>query len=199
MSTAPVLLMGAGLLGLAALSVAPSDTPAPPVALANANRQSAGRLRHDTLRVTLEVRMATWFPEADRGPSIEVAAFAEAGQAPQIPGPLLRVRAGTPIDAIVRNGLPDSTITVRGLVTHPATTSDSLVIPPGRSARVRFPAGAPGTYLYSAAIGIQDTLVEREQLAGAFVVDSSASRADDRIFVISSGASRRLPPCTGTR
>jgi FtsP/CotA-like multicopper oxidase with cupredoxin domain len=113
-----------------------------------------------------------------------VAAFAEAGHAPEIPGPLLRVPTGTVIDATVRNALPDSTVTVHGLVTHPADVADSLIIAPGDSARVRFPAGAPGTYLYYAEVGRQDTLVEREQLAGAFVVDSAGARPDDRIFVI---------------
>jgi FtsP/CotA-like multicopper oxidase with cupredoxin domain len=38
--------------------------------------------------------------------------------------------------------------------------------------------------LYSAAVGVEDTVVEREQLAGAFVVDPVGARADDRIFVL---------------
>ena len=121
--------------------------------------------------------MATWAPEADGGATLAVPAFAEEGQAPQIPGPLLRVPAGTVIDATVRNALQDSTLTVRGL-------ADSLVIPPGDSARVRFRAGVPGTYLYYGEVGRQDTLVEREQLAGAFVIDSAGARTDDRTFVI---------------
>lgn len=151
---------------------------------ANDNRVPAGRLARDTLRISLVVRMAEWYPEADDGPHIAVAAFAEGNRAPEIPGPLIRVPTGTVIDATVRNALADSAIVVRGLVTRPAPARDSLVIPPGGSARVRFPVGAPGTYFYSATPGVQDTLVEREQLAGAFVVDSAGERPDDRIFVM---------------
>ena len=49
----------------------------PPPVHPNDNRTPAGRLRGDTLDLHLEVRMATWSPEADSGPAIEVAAFAE--------------------------------------------------------------------------------------------------------------------------
>ncbi|MGE5231506.1 MAG: multicopper oxidase domain-containing protein [Deltaproteobacteria bacterium] len=151
---------------------------------ANDNRRPAGRLAKDTLRISLVVRMADWYPEADDGPHIAVAAFAEGNRAPEIPGPLIRVPTGTVIDAIVRNALADSTIVIRGLVARPASARDSLVIPPGGSARVRFPAGAPGTYFYHATLGVQDTLVEREQLDGAFIVDSAGVRPDDRVFVM---------------
>jgi FtsP/CotA-like multicopper oxidase with cupredoxin domain len=172
----------AGILGLALLRG--PDASSLPTVRPNDNRHPAGHIHHDTLRVTLSVRMATWTPEADSGPAIAVAAFAEGGKAPQIPGPLLRAPAGTVIDATVHNQLSDSSITVRGLATRPATGLDSLIIPPGGSSRVTFPAGAPGTYLYYAEVGRQDTLVEREQLAGALVVDSAGPRAEDRIFVI---------------
>jgi FtsP/CotA-like multicopper oxidase with cupredoxin domain len=172
-----------GMLGLA-LGDGPGIGSLRPAAVPNNNRSPAGRLRHDTLTVRLVVGMASWTPEGDDGVAITVAAFGEQGKAPRIPGPLLRAPAGTVIDASVRNDLPDSTITVRGLVTHPGTQPDSLVIPPRQTARVRFPTGAPGTYLYYAEVGRPDTLVEREQLAGALVVDSAGARADDRIFVI---------------
>ncbi len=176
-------LLLASILSLG-LADQPSDRTSLPVARPNPNRHSAGRLHHDTLSVRLVVRMATWAPDGDGGAAIAVAAFGEEGMALQIPGPLLRVHAGTVIDATVRNELPDSTITVRGLFTRPAVQPDSLVVAPGRSARVRFPAGAPGTYLYFAELGIPDTLVEREQLVGALVIDSAGTSADDRIFVI---------------
>src|SRR5438477_266389 len=50
----------------------------------NANRTPAGRLRGDTLEIHLAVGMGTWRPEADSGPAIEVAAFAEEGHAPLV-------------------------------------------------------------------------------------------------------------------
>ena len=168
----------------AAATPAIAAEPGLPRVRANDNRRPAGRLARDTLRISLVVRMSEWYPEADDGPHVAVAAFAEGNAAPEIPGPLIRVPAGAVIDATVRNALADSTITVRGLVTRPASARDSLVILPGRSARVRFPAGAPGTYFYSATLGVQDTLVEREQLDGAFIVDSAGARPDDRVFVM---------------
>lgn len=183
MSRAAALL--AALCALAgARATEPRAAPGLPRVRANDNRVPAGRLTRDTLRISLVVRMADWYPEADDGPHIAVAAFAEGNRAPEIPGPLIRVPTGTVIDATVRNALADSTIVVRGLDTRPAPVRDSLVIPPGASARVRFPAGAPGTYFYNAIVGVQDTLVEREQLDGAFIVDSAGARADDRVFVM---------------
>jgi FtsP/CotA-like multicopper oxidase with cupredoxin domain len=154
----------------------------------NDNRVPAGRLRGDTLELRLEVRMATWRPEADSGPSIEVAAFAEEGRAPEIPAPLIRVPAGTIIAASVRNALADSTISVHGLVTHPAARNDSLMLRPGEATTVIFSAGDAGTYAYWAALASHPhrlgTDPEREQLAGAFVVDPPGGSPPDRIFVI---------------
>ncbi|MGH7594451.1 MAG: multicopper oxidase domain-containing protein [Gemmatimonadales bacterium] len=161
---------------------------APPLVHANDNRTPAGTLHGDTLTLHLIVTMATWRPEADPGPSVEVAAFAEAGKAPEIPAPLIRVRAGTLIVATVRNELPDSTIAVHGLLSRPAAADDSLVLHPGDSATVVFPAGAPGTYLYNAVLGKHDYSLfdayEREQVGGAFVVDPPGGSPPDRVLVI---------------
>ena len=127
-----------------------------PLVLANDNRAPAGRLSHDTLELRLVVSMATWRPQADSGPSIEVAAFGEEGKSPQIPGPLIRVPLGTVISATIRNQLADSTLRIYGLVTRPATAHDSLLIPPGESRSVTFAAGTPGSYLYWASLGASD-------------------------------------------
>ncbi|MEO8090122.1 MAG: multicopper oxidase domain-containing protein [Gemmatimonadales bacterium] len=163
-----------------------------PLVLSNDNRSPAGRLSHDTLELNLIVGMATWRPEADSGPSIEVAAFREAGKAPQVPGPLIRVPAGTVIAATVRSQLADSTLRIYGLVTHPASVDDSLVIPPGESRSVVFPAGAPGSYLYWASLGNSkhERDAEREQLAGAFIVDPPGGSPPDRVLVLNIWATR---------
>jgi FtsP/CotA-like multicopper oxidase with cupredoxin domain len=154
----------------------------------NDNRAPGGRLHGDTLELRLEVRMATWRPEADSGPSVEVAAFTEAGRAPEIPAPLIRVPTGTIIKASIANLLTDSTIAVHGLLTHAAVRDDSLVLHPGESKEVTFAAGEPGTYLYYAVLG-KHSLVpfsndEREQLSGAFIVDPAGGSPPDRIFMI---------------
>lgn len=150
----------------------------------NDNRRPAGRLTGGVLRLALEVREGHWFPEADDGPAIVLPVFAEVGKAPSIPGPLIRVPAGTVIEVSVANRLTDSTITIQGFLTRPAGAPDSLPIPPGEVRTLRFAAGAPGTYWYKARVGQYGEGKEAEQLAGAFVVDPPGAVKPDRIFVI---------------
>ena len=176
------LVAGAAIGLLATAAARPAD---PRRVVPNDNRRPAGSLRGGVLTLRLEVRTAVWYPEGPRGDSVVAPVFAEAGKAPQVPGPLIRVPAGTMIEATLRNTLADSALRFHGFATHPAGTDSSFVVEPGQSRTVRFAAGVPGTYLYWADAGVQDTnRVEREQLAGAFVVDSAGGRADDRIFVI---------------
>lgn len=157
----------------------------------NDNRIPAGRFHGDTLEIHLEVRMATWRPEADTGPAIDVAAFGETGHNPEIPGPLIRVPTGTVIVASVQNLLTDSTIAVHGLVTRPAERDDSLLLRPGESASVTFAAGAPGTYLYMAVLGKHDFTrgvdSEQETVSGAFIVDPVGGSPPDRILMMNIG------------
>jgi len=155
------------------------------VVQSNDNRTPAGTLRGDTLHLQLTLLTATWRPEADSGPAIQVAAFAEDGKAPEIPAPLIRVTTGTVIVATVRNGLADSTITLHGLVSRPSKILDSLKLKPGDSAVVRFSAGEPGTYAYAATTGGYSDLVdEQETTGGAFVVDPPGGSPADRILVM---------------
>jgi len=182
-----VKLPAAGLAAAVLLATQPQVHSDPlPLVRANDNRVPAGRLEHDTLTLRLEVRLAMWRPEADSGPTVEAAAFAEAGRAPEIPAPLIRVPTGTIVVATVQNLLRDSTITVHGLVAHSGQPGDSLILRPGESRTVAFPAGAPGTYLYRAVAGRHDPEndVEQEQLAGAFVVDPPGGSPPDRVMVI---------------
>src|SRR6266446_1048085 len=78
--------------------------------------------------------------------SLPVEAFGEGGGPLQNPGPLIRVVAGTVIDASVRNAIPAETLVVHGLGTRPG--NDSLIVLPGETRSVHFTAGAPGTYFY---------------------------------------------------
>jgi FtsP/CotA-like multicopper oxidase with cupredoxin domain len=157
----------------------------PPLVRANDNRASAGRMRGDTLKLNLEVRLARWHPQADSGPYVDAPVFAEVGHAPQIPGPLIRVKRGTVIALYLKNSLSDSSLTVHGFATHPSAGGDSITLAPGEERSLQFDAGEPGTYLYRAVAGTVDwDKREREQLAGAFVVDSSASAPNDRVFVL---------------
>lgn len=167
----------------AALVVVMSFTPAASVVQPNDNTKPAGQLRGDTLHLRLVVQMSKWMAEADTGPVIDVAAFAEEGEVPRIPAPLIRVKEGTIIAASVRNALTDSAITLFGLNARP-TKRDSIIVPPGETREVTFASGAPGTYLYRARIGKPAPEVERDQAAGAFVVDPAGGSPPDRIFVI---------------
>lgn len=169
-----------------------APSPEIPVVKANDNRDPAGRIRGNVLRVYLEVRMARWYPEADSAPFAEVAVLAEQGGQPSIPGPLIRVKTGTIIEATLSNSLTDSSITIYGLQTRPASATDSVRLGPGETSTVRFAAGEPGTYLYRAIVGryipaarpLRQDAREREQLAGAFVIDPPGPVPPDRILVI---------------
>lgn len=152
---------------------------------ANDNRVAAGVRRGDTLVATLRAERARWYPDTVGGPFADVLAFAEAGKAPQIPAPLLRVREGTTLDVTIVNALADSTIWVHGLGTRPASTDDSVGIAPGKSHRFVFAAGAPGTYTYWAWPGTVNHLErELETAGGALVIDSLGGSGRDRVFVI---------------
>jgi FtsP/CotA-like multicopper oxidase with cupredoxin domain len=172
---------------------APGSSPLLPVVGANDNRRSAGKLRGNVLTIKLVVQMARWYPQGSNGPFIEVEALSEEGRAPTIPAPLIRVPAGTVVEATLRNALKDSAINIYGLHTRPADLADSVRLLPGETKTIRFGAGAPGTYFYRAVVGKyrdrspggpEPDSREREQIAGAFVVDSAGARGDDRIFVI---------------
>lgn len=174
----------AAALGLiVALSAAAWPARQANVVQPNDNRTPAGELRGDTLHLRLVVQMADWYAEADTGPKLTVGVFAEEGKAPQIPAPLIRVREGTVIAATVRNALPDSAVTILGLNTHPSAR-DSIMLKPGESRALTFAAGAAGTYLYRARIGVPDSTKERNHNGGAFVVDPVGGSPPDRVFVI---------------
>jgi FtsP/CotA-like multicopper oxidase with cupredoxin domain len=178
------LVLLAGSLGLGALAAFTGKRADLRHVVPNDNRRPAGRLTNGVLTIRLEVRTGVWFPEGPRGDSVVAPVFAEEGKPPQVPGPLIRVPTGTIIEATLRNSLPASTVRFLGLLTRPALRNDSVVLRPGESRVVRFDAGAPGTYFYAADAGVRDTMGERQQLAGALVVDSAGARPDDRVFVI---------------
>ncbi len=159
-----------------------------PVATANDNRVPAGRLEGGVLLLKLELRMARWYPDDDGGSSLSVPVFAEEGRAPQVPGPLLRVPAGTELRVTVANLLPMKA-TLYGLHGHPDKDSAGFDLAAGASRELRIQAGTPGTYHYYA---IADPDVKRLEdrwyfdgaLAGAFIVDRPGVAVADRVFVI---------------
>lgn len=161
-----------------------------PVAQPNENRSPAGRMLGDTLVLNLFVARVAWYIHTEQDPALTVLAFGEEGRAASIPGPLLRVRAGTYIRVTLRNPLADSLI-VHGFGPPGDGLADSLILPAGETRTVGFASGAEGTYFYWGALTswrdrtIIGRLKEDTQLAGAFIVDPrEGTPIRDRVFVV---------------
>ena len=155
----------------------------------NDNRRAAGRLENGVLTLRMEAREGTWYAEGPNGMARHVAAFAEEGQPPENPGPLIRVPAGTEVRVTVRNSLAER-LTLFGLG-ESRGMADSVQLEPGTVRDLRFVATTPGTYWYAGrTTAVRNLYLRRgkdSQLNGVIVVDPPGQRrsADDRIFLIS--------------
>ena len=185
----------AAVLALVSPGSVHSQEPAGPVALqatlpridANRNLSPAGQLRDGVLTLRLEIREGDWYPEADTAPSAVVQAFGEEGRALQIPGPLVRVPAGTEVRATVRNTLKNNAAKVYGLHGRPGDGKLPLEIPAGDIREVRFRLAAPGAYHYWATTTdapLQRRFFADSQLSGALIVDPPGGAVADRVFLI---------------
>lgn len=154
---------------------------------ANDNRGSAGRLHDGVLHIDLVASRGRWYPERGDGPAHEVFVFGEYRRALQNPGPLIRVPAGTEVQAIVRNSIGDFPLTVHGLHDRPGGLRQ-VTIQPGGVDSIRFRLSAPGTYFYwgttRGATVLRDRWGMESQLLGAIIVDSAPPDASEHIFVI---------------
>jgi FtsP/CotA-like multicopper oxidase with cupredoxin domain len=171
-----------------------------PLAATNDNRVPAGRTRDGALYVELVARAVSWKPDGPEGCALAVHAFAEEGKAPRIPGPLLRVRAGTDVRVRVRNSL-DAAIWVRGLQDRPTSGMDSTEIAPGASHEFRFRPTAPGAWYYWAGAAGRTTArfpmsTEDGQLVGALIVDPVDGPSHHRVFVMTRWSPRGRPGST---
>jgi manganese oxidase len=195
-------------------------TPAPlEIAASEDYRVPAGGMVEGELRVALVARAAGWQPWEDEGPTLTTHVLAVEGQPARVPGPLLRVSAGTPVRVTLRNALAD-TLLVRGLRDRDqpipdgvpagalpalAFVGDSLVLAPGATAEVRFTPTVPGSFFYfgkTVAPGWSATrqpvfgsaAIDRG-LAGVLVVDPPGAipHPDERIFLIGQWADHDVP------
>ncbi|MEP6692559.1 MAG: multicopper oxidase domain-containing protein [Gemmatimonadaceae bacterium] len=173
------------IVAILAASALCCTAPALPHAVPNDNRIAAGRFANGVQRIRLVAQRATWHPDADTGPSLVVEALGEEGKPATVPAPLVRVRAGTPVEAAVRNALSD-TLLVFAMCSR--ACRDSLVVAPGASGVLRFTPAAPGTFVYWAAIkhaGVRHEAGAGKQLTGAIVVDpADGASPADRVLVI---------------
>jgi FtsP/CotA-like multicopper oxidase with cupredoxin domain len=153
----------------------------PPLAGPNDQTRAAGARFRDTLDLQLQIRRAVLRPEADDGPRVEVVTFGEAGAEPTVPGPLVRVAAGTTILARVCNTLAD-TVWLVGL----ANRGDTVVAPPSGAVESVFTVVSPSLRVYR-GITRQDTVMQPNgpstTLAGAIIVDGE-ERWADKVLVI---------------
>ena len=172
----------------------------------NDNRVSAGVLREGVLTVALEVRQAMWHPDGDTLPGMTIEAFGESGKEASVPGPLLRVPAGTEIRGSLRNALERDTVTfyVAARVSRDATADqlDAVAVPPGETRDLRFRAMTPGTFLYRATSGAagRRALGIDGFLAGALIVDSAGvvDTPRDRVFVLQEASDPLVSPVVAT-
>src|SRR5688572_7603228 len=155
----------------------------------NDNRVAAGRLADGVLTLQLQAREGRWYPDGDSGESIVVQMFAEADRAPQNPGPLIRVPAGTTIEVVVHNELRDLLV-LYGLHARPGAMTDTVHVAAGATRTLTFAAGEPGTYFYwgsTTGEPVEQRSGIDSQLHGAFIVDpSNGPPQPDRVFVLGS-------------
>jgi manganese oxidase len=190
------------LLLLATLARSSSSRRVAERALPNDNRTSAGSFVGDTLVLRLTLRTVDWHLLGDDLPGFTLLAFAEEGKPATIPGPLIRVRVGTPVRVIVHNPLND-TLVIRGF-SERAAARDSTVTLPSGTTTTNFIARRAGTYSYwvpAYSIRVPDSVTSPRltrrgfdsQLAGAIIVDSLQGVSDDCVFVITELADREQP------
>jgi FtsP/CotA-like multicopper oxidase with cupredoxin domain len=166
---------------------------APAVVRPNPNTAAAGVLRGGVLTLTLEAKASTWYLDGPNHPAMTVEAFSEPGKPPLIPGPLVRVPAGTELRLTIRNSLsrPLTFFLPRELsaARNDGDVIDSLLVVPGSVGTLTSRADVPGSYVYHGETplksGKQQTF-HSGLLAGAIVVDTTRALGPprDRIFVI---------------
>ena len=169
---------------LVALFQAQAPPPAPVVATHD-NLKPAGRLQDGVLHLSLWAGLGRWQPQGEKGASQDIQAIGEEGAPLSIPSPLIRVPAGTIVQATMRNAL-SSPLRLTGLCDRPGAC-EPVTLAPGSSRSVRFSLTTPGTYSYF-GMTTAASFFEREgidsQLGGAIVVDSQGAAQTDRVFVM---------------
>jgi FtsP/CotA-like multicopper oxidase with cupredoxin domain len=191
----PWLLLTTLVVAVQAIPQDVSHTPVkgtsfPKVQL-NDNHHPAG-YRHDhVLDLSLSAATGLWYPAGENEPGIPVQALRDANGPLQIPGPLIRVPAGTEIHASVLNIISGTSLTMHGLSSHPAAEGepDAWTTRFGETSEVRFRLDVPGTYYYWGTTTnslLENRYSEDSQLSGAIVVDppGAAPEANEEIFVI---------------
>ena len=89
----------------------PDEKSGYPLAVANNNTVPAGTIKNKVLELQLEVVWSDFYPESNKKPGLRMVTIKEKGKAPCVPAPLIRVKTGTKIHAVLHNTLKDSSAT----------------------------------------------------------------------------------------
>lgn len=174
---------------VAALPRLPLPQPSSTVmrAAAHQNLVAAGRRTGATMRLDLDVVESAWKPEGQGDAEVPILAFAERGQSPLVPGPLIRVPQGTAVILTLRNR-SDSALVIGGLRRDGVRGVDTVQLAAGAVRELRFTLNTSGITAYWGAFAgttPDDRYWKDSQLNGAIVVDPPGPMMRDRILVIS--------------
>jgi len=157
----------------------------------NDNHQAAGRLAAGVLEIELVADTGMWYPVSEAESGIPIQAFRDANGPLRIPGPFIRVPAGTEVRVSVQNAIPATRLSMHGLFSRPMAEreSDELTVGFGEKKGIRFRLDVSGTYYYwgtTTNSPLEKRYGEDSQLSGAIVVDPPGVSPDPReeIFVV---------------
>lgn len=154
---------------------------------ANDYDRSAGVLRNGVLTVRLVAQRAQWHPGDERGKALPADAFGEEGAPPTLPGPMIRAKVGTRVDASIRNALPE-TLVVNGLRERgPGTKESPVSIPPGDTHRITFTINVAGAYVYYGVLRNGGAPIDGGRgthLLGVIIGDTASAPPRERVMVI---------------
>jgi manganese oxidase len=180
-----------GLVGSVLTAGPPASSTPAQLVRPNPNIERAGVLHDGVLAVTLEAKESAFLIDGPHRRPMTIAAFAEPGKAPLMPGPFVRVPRGTELRFSIRNSLGTPLTFFVPATLHDGPdrpgADDSVVVPAGDVRTVTTKATVPGNYVYRAttARGSSRKALMEGLLAGAIVIDTtSTSKPRDRVLVI---------------
>jgi FtsP/CotA-like multicopper oxidase with cupredoxin domain len=159
------------------------------IARVNDNRRPAGTLSGGTLTLSLDIVEAAYQPEGELDPVVRILAFAETGQVPSVPAPLLRAPVGTTVHLTVHNK-SDSALTLGGLRRSMPADRDTVQLGAGATREVIFKLDRVGNFFYWAILKGLSNFDDRNwldaQLTGALIVDAAGAPPviNERVFLI---------------
>ena len=157
-----------------------------PAIRANENTLPAGTLSGGVLHLSLVAERGRFFPDGPGRIGLPVEAFAEAGKAPSVPGPFVRVPVGTRVVVSVRNALGHP-LFVRGLGPAEKRYDTLLRVAAGGTRTTSFVldrAGVLGYYGSDRDESLDNRIGADAELSGAILVEAPHAPRVDHVFVL---------------